>query len=242
MPSKKYFIVKEEQDQNGGMYPIKIVNTSPLVFGAPIIKSRTFSPSTVSMVTIKSTSPKYEYQLKLPHNIIRPFVNDLYRYKYYTYPSNVMPRVGPGIVPGVAVVSSPYSPRLLRPNIVAVSSPSQARWLRPAVAAPSYSVQNRQMMLPSKYGYPYSEVKDVQVIVQTPQFTRTVYLGHANLLRVFNRMNRYYVAKPVVINRVTGINVPVSSVLSDLGGLLRNVISERDYNDIYKPIQMPNVQ
>ena len=230
MPSKKYFIVKEEQDQNGGMYPIKIVNTSPLVFGAPIIKSRMFSPSTVSVVTIKSTSPKYEYQLKLPYNIIRPFVNDLYRYKYYSYPSNVMPRVGPGIVPGVAptIVSSPYSPRLLRPNVVAVST-----------ASPTYSVQSKKMMLPSKYGYPYSEVKDVQVIVQTPQFTRTVYLGHANLLRVFNRMNRYYVAKPVVINRVTGINVPVSSVLSDLGGLLRNVISEQDYNDIYKPIQMP---
>ncbi len=97
-------------------------------------------------------------------------------------------------------------------------------------------------MLPSKYGYPYSEVKDVQVIVQTPQFTRTVYMCHANLLRVFKRVSSYYVVKPVVINRITGINVPVSTVLSDLGGLLRNVIAEQDYNDIYRPIQMPNVQ
>ncbi len=235
MPSKKYFIVKEEQDQNGGVYPIKIVNASPLILGAPIIKSRTFGPSTVSVVTIKSTSPKYEYELKLPYNIIRPFVNDLYRYKYYRYPSNVMPRVGPGIVPGIAVpsirTSNLYSPRLSRSNVVAVST-----------ASPTYSVQSRKMMLPSKYGYPYSEVKDVQVIVQTPQFTRTIYLGHANLLRVFNRMNRYYVAKPIVINRVTGITVPVTSLLSDLGGLLRNVISEKEYDDIYRPIQMPQVQ
>lgn len=228
MPSKKYFIVKEEKDQNGGVYPVKIVNTSPLILGAPIIKSKTFSPSTVSVVTIKSTSPKYEYQLKLPYNIIRPFVNDLYKYKYYTCPSGVAPRVNSGVA---VVPTSPYSPRLSvrRPSVVAYSP----------TYSPTYSVRSGQAMLPSKYGYPYSEVKDVQVIVQTPRFNRTIYLCHANLLRVFRRINSYYVVKPVVVNRVTGITVPVSTVLSDLGGLLRNVIAEQDYNDIYRPIQMP---
>jgi hypothetical protein len=235
MPSKKYFIVQKETDQNGGVIYAKVINGSPVILGAPIIKSTTLNPTTVAVVTVSSTSPKYEYEIKLPYNIVRPFINDLYEYKYYSCPSNVKPMSQTIIRPARSIELSPcmsqqYRGLSMGPSAVAVTT-----------ASPTYSIQNTKMMLPSKYGYPYSEVKDVKVMVQTPQFTRTIYLGHANLLRVFSRIYRYYNIQPVVVNKTTGITVGMPVVLSNLEGLLRNVIDEQDYNEIYTPLQLPNV-
>lgn len=223
MPLKKYFIVQKETDQDGGVIYAKVINGSPVVLGAPIIKSTTLNPTTVAVVTVSSSSPKYEYEIKLPYNIVRPFINDLYKYRYYSCPSNVTTMIRPSR----SIELSPC-----------VSPQYQGLSMGPS---PTYSVQNTQMMLPSKYGYPYSEVKDVRVMVQTPQFTRTIYLGHANLLRVFSRIYRYYNVQPVVINKTTGITVGMPVVLSNLEGLLKNVIDEQDYNEIYTPLQLPNL-
>jgi hypothetical protein len=73
MSSKKYYLVKDEKSQDGGVVPIKVINTSPIVLGAPIIKLGQLTPSTVSMVNVRSVSPDYEYNFRLPYNIIRPF-------------------------------------------------------------------------------------------------------------------------------------------------------------------------
>jgi hypothetical protein len=181
MSSKKYYLVKDEKSQDGGVVPIKVIN------GAPIIKLGQLTPSTVSMVNVRSVSPDYEYNFRLPYNIIRPFVNDVYRFRY---PVGYQP-------------STLYSPK---------------------------------MMLPSKYGYPYSEKKGVQLLINGPRFKRTVYLPQIGFLRMLRRMQDAYRISPTITDR-TGSPVQVVRVLRNLQPLVRTAISDTEYDEIYNPLK-----
>ena len=93
--SKKYYLVKDvdndEKDvksQDGGIYPygypvtnypVKILRTSPLVYGAPIIKLTPLIKANVAS-KIEVRSNKYQFNIEMPYFMVRPIVNDFYKY------------------------------------------------------------------------------------------------------------------------------------------------------------------
>ena len=86
--SKKYYLVKDLESQNGGQFypaqlinptPVKILRTEPYIFGAPIIKLTPFFKSTIgSKIEIETND--YNFRFEMPYFMVRQIVNDFFKY------------------------------------------------------------------------------------------------------------------------------------------------------------------
>lgn len=78
--SKKYFLVKDEDNQEGGYYPFKVVQVNPLVLGPPIIRlTPVISSNMVSSLKIESSV--YSFLIEVPYKILRPLIDSIYHFE-----------------------------------------------------------------------------------------------------------------------------------------------------------------
>lgn len=80
MISKKYFIVKDVENQAGGINPYKVISLSPLILGCPIFKYSQYT-SLYQPIPIVITSPLTNITLSVPYIWMRPIIENLYRLK-----------------------------------------------------------------------------------------------------------------------------------------------------------------
>lgn len=94
--TKRYYIVKDFDNQDGGFYPFKVTRLSPkLIVGPPIIKLRPtpgIYGSPLTKATIWINSDRYSFKMVVPLNMLRRVVDNIYKYVRKYDPDSTMVR------------------------------------------------------------------------------------------------------------------------------------------------------
>lgn len=80
---RKFYIVKDEENQDGGFIPIKVISFAPvpIIYGAPIVKFGSPYISSGTVVKVNFRSKQFNFTLYVPYKLVRYVLNNVYKYR-----------------------------------------------------------------------------------------------------------------------------------------------------------------